>query len=165
MAEEKKSRAKPEPAFVTKQEFDAFGNRMLELLENVVAAKTPDAPVVAPQYSPANPHPSAVSTDPKNGVLPAQYQTMFEKYFDPTDGFEARLTFPEILENGQESGGINFTIVVPMKFSNTDDGYRKMHKVDLRTRALMPSNIVKGMEDWCARVAKNLNYNKLTKTK
>lgn len=94
------------------------------------------------------------------GYLPAQYQRIFEKYFDPTDGFEARLNFPEIDERGRETGGITFTVVVPEKFSNTQEAYKKFYKNDLRTRALRPDGIAKGIDDWCRLVSRNLKYNR-----
>lgn len=97
--------------------------------------------------------------------MPPNYKRVFEKYFDPEDGFTARLAFPETRENGSEDGGITFTIFVPDKFSNVTPAHKALYKVDLRTRALQPHNIAKGIEDWCARVAKNLKYNKNIKTK
>lgn len=152
--------------FVDKKEFDAFAkdtkdaqNQILSILENM--AKQP-----ATKGDTATPVKNSIDAGPQSGgYLPAQYQTVFEKYFDPIDGFTARLVFPETDEKGRENGGINFTICVPLKFSNTDDGYRKMYKVDLRTRALMPHNIAKGIEEWCAKVQQNLKYNKNLKTK
>ncbi len=100
-----------------------------------------------------------------NGALPPQYQRMFEKFFDPADGFEGRLNFPEIDEKGRETGGLTFTIIVPDKFSNMNDGYKKMYKHDLRTKALMPHNMAQGIQTWCEMVAKNLRYNKNLQTK
>ncbi len=97
--------------------------------------------------------------------MPPNYKRVFEKYFDPEDGFTARLAFPETRENGSEDGGITFTIFVPEKFSNVTEAHKSLYKIDLRTRALQPHNIAKGIEDWCARVAKNLKYNKNIKTK
>lgn len=100
-----------------------------------------------------------------NGFLPPQYEKIFQKYFDPEDGFTARVTFPEVDEDGRESGGITFTIFVPKKFSNVTPAYSSLYKVDLRTRALQPHNIAKGIDDWCKLVAKNLRYDKQVQTK
>ena len=170
MAKTKKE--KPlEGNFVDKKEFEDFKKSNEESLAKILDAieNKPSMVITTPVGSttgtlvPASPLPSA---DPyTNGYLPIQYQTVFEKYFDPADGFTARLTFPEVNDKGQETGGINFTIFVPLKFSNTDDGYRKMYKQDLRTRALLPHNIAKGIEDWCKAVVNNLKYNRNIKTK
>ena len=88
------------PAGVSKSEFEAFKaetaavqNQILSLLEEVVAAK--QAPTAASQPAPV---PSADTADPvaANGYMPPQYQAIFERYFDPADGFTARLVFPEV---------------------------------------------------------------------
>ncbi len=154
--------------FVDKTEFDSFRSEtqasLKAVLDAIEAKSVAPAPVTTQVR--AESKQDAVAADPyTNGYLPQQYQNVFEKYFDPTDGFTARLTFPEVNDQGQETGGINFTIFVPLKLSNTDDGYRKMYKQDLRTRALLPHNIAKGIDDWCKAVANNLKYNKVTKRK
>lgn len=100
-----------------------------------------------------------------NGFLPPQYEAIFHRYFDPEDGFTARITFPEVDEDGREAGGITFTIFVPEKFSNVTPAHRALYKQDLRTRAVMPHNIAKGIEDWCKLVAQNLKYDKKIATK
>lgn len=161
------------PDFVGKEEFSAFkadvmnGQRLiLDMLEKA----TTKSDVVGGVTGETNPG-MAVGSGPipvdggPNGMLPLQYQKVFEKYFDPEDGFSANLTFPEIDDKGRENGGITFSISVPMKFSNTDDGYRKMYKQDLRSRALLPHSIAKGIEEWCKAVAGNLKYNRNIKTK
>ncbi len=150
--------------FVDKKEFESFAkktedtqNQILSILENMAKQPSDSKPKSKEIIDEAGPD--------SGGYLPAQYQKLFEKYFDPADGFTARLVFPGTDDNGRENGGINFTICVPLKFSNTDDGYRKMYKVDLRTRALLPHNIAKGIEEWCERVRQNLRYDKTIKTK
>ena len=156
---------------VSKTEFVAFQKEtrdglgtILDILEGMKGgapvAKTTEA--VEPHVEEADftkPDREEQDGDP-NGFLPPQYQRIFAKYFDPEDGFEARLNFPEVDEQGRELGGITFTISVPMKFSNTDDAYRKLYKQDLRTRALLPHNIAKGIEEWCVKVQKNLRYDR-----
>jgi hypothetical protein len=109
--------------------------------------------------------PSGAATTLDDELLPRQYKQIFERYFDLADGFTARLTFPEVDEKNKETGGITFTIFVPEKFSNAGPAYLKMYKVDLRSRALQPSNIAAGIDEWCKAVAKNLHYNKNIKTK
>jgi len=151
--------------FVDKAEFDNFKKqqeivqtKMLGLLEGMSTPK-------GAECAPAPKVDGAVTTDFNNDYLPPQYRQVFEKYFDPTDGFTARLIFPEIDDKGNERGGITFTIFVPLELSNTDDGYRKMYKQDLRSRALQPHSIAKGIEEYCKAVAKNLHYNKDLKRK
>jgi hypothetical protein len=96
----------------------------------------------------------------KSGFLPDQYKTVFEKYFNPEDGFSASLEFPSMDDKGNEAGGIMFTIVVPNKFSNANEAYLKYYKRDLRSKALQPGAVAKGIDEWCKRVAKNLRYDK-----
>ncbi len=155
--------------FVGKAEFESFKNdtsasltAILNAIEKKSEAK-PEPTTVAATKMDMGGGPQALAGD--DGYLPPQYQKVFEKYFDTADGFTAKIVFPEVLENGSETGGITFTIVVPMKFSNTIDAYRKMYKVDLRTRALQPHNIAKGIDEWCKAVARNLKYDKKFKTK
>jgi len=177
----RKSPAKPKQQFVGREEFDAFRennektqSEILSLVRDIATGKAEvktDATVTDAGAAPIvqTPPPASAVEAAKPGepsYLFPQYQKVFEKYFDPEDGFTARLVFPEVDEKtGVEAGGINFTIFVPLKFSNTDDGYRKMYKQDLRTRALQPHNIAKGIEDYCKAVANNLKYNRHIKTK
>lgn len=156
-------------SFVDKAEFDAFKasqeasqDKILDVLEkmSVEPKKVDVASFGVPKEETGAP-----SNMFDGEYLPPQYRAVFEKYFDPADGFTARLSFPEINDKGQETGGITFTIFVPLKFSNTDDAYRKMYKQDLRSRALQPSNIGKGIEEYCRIVARNLHYNRNLRTK
>ena len=160
--------------FVSKKKFDTFQqetstalNAILGILEKKPEAefRAPAPGSVAESVADAQALVEAASADRSNGYMPPQYQRLFEKYFDVADGFEARLSFPEIDEKGRETGGITFTIVVPMKFSNAQDAYKTFYKSDLRTRALRADNISKGIDDWCQRVARNLKYDKHIKTK
>jgi len=156
-----------EGEFVSKSEFDSFKS---EQTDNFNAVLNKLDKIVSPSIEPNLHETPAVETGAalnnfSGEYLPPQYKQIFEKYFDPADGFTARLTFPDIDDKGRESGGITFTIFVPLKFSNTDDAYRKMYKQDLRTRALQPHNIGKGIEDYCRIVARNLKYNRTIKTK
>mgnify|MGYP001566834086 FL=1 len=133
---------------VSKKEFEAFQKTML-------AAITALAPKIATAEVK-----KVVATVEDNSVMPKQYQNIFEKHFDAEDGFTGRLTFPEIDENGRESGGLTFSILVPDKFSNATDAWKQMHKVDVRMKALSASDLAGGIDKYCALVAKNLNYNK-----
>uniref|UniRef100_A0A6H1ZYI8 Uncharacterized protein n=1 Tax=viral metagenome TaxID=1070528 RepID=A0A6H1ZYI8_9ZZZZ len=107
----------------------------------------------------------AVYKEDDQSIMPARYQKIVDEIFDPTDGFQARLKFPDVDDLGQETGGIMFTVVVPDKFSNMTPAHKTMYKVDIRSIALQPNNIAKGIAEWCKRVAKNINYNILLKTK
>lgn len=160
--------------FLDKIEFDSFRRsqeviqeKMLALLEKQVEV----SPVlIKGEVSVGDAKKWVASTGEASNMfdgeyLPPQYKQIFEKYFDPTDGFTARLTFPEVDEKNKETGGITFTIFVPEKFSNAGPAYLKMYKVDLRSRALQPSNIAAGIDEWCKAVSKNLHYNKNIKTK
>lgn len=153
--------------FVDKAEFERFRiqqervqEKMLALLEKSAEPVTTVSSVLKGEVPTG-----AVSNMFDGEYLPPQYKQIFEKYFDPTDGFTARLTFPEVDEKNKETGGITFTIFVPPKFSNAGEAYLKMYKVDLRSRALQPSNIAAGIDEWCKAVAKNLHYNRNIKTK
>jgi hypothetical protein len=153
--------------FVDKAEFERFRNeqekiqnKMLALLEKSVEPATTVSPVLKGEA------PTGAATNMFDGeYLPPQYKNIFEKYFDPTDGFTARLTFPEVDGKNKETGGITFTIVVPQKFTNAGEAYLKMYKVDLRSRALQPSNIAAGIDEWCKAVSRNLHYQRNVKTK
>lgn len=180
-----------EPNYVSAEEFAGFKKETSEGISTILSVleelkpktdvlKTPEVSVpgrVIGQIGgaiPTTPKPESpdvvalarkAEAELSNNILLPHYQKVFEKYFDPEDGFTARMSFPEIDEKGNENGGITFTIFVPMKFSNTDDGYRKMHKEDLRTRALLAHNIAKGIDEWCKAVANNLKYNRNLRTK
>jgi hypothetical protein len=167
--------------FVDKAEFERFRteqekiqNKMLALLEKSVEPATTVSPVLKGEAPGVAIHPpfnvgtntAGAATNMFDGeYLPPQYKNIFEKYFDPTDGFTARLTFPEVDGKNKETGGITFTIVVPQKFTNAGEAYLKMYKVDLRSRALQPSNIAAGIDEWCKAVSRNLHYQKNVKTK
>ena len=161
-------------AFVSKDEFTKFQgetatalNTILGILEKKAEPEAVfrEKPVgsVAAAVSDAQAMVEAAGADV--GYMPPQYTRIFEKYFDPADGFEARLVFPDIDEQGRESGGIMFTILVPMKFSNAQEAYKTFYKSDIRSRALRPDGISKGIDDWCRRVARNLGYDKRIKLK
>lgn len=173
---EVKSEGENTSQFVTKDELFQFQNSILDAIERKMSPASPGATmtdttrdravgVVGQAVSDAQALVEAASADRSNGYMPPQYQRIFDKYFDGADGFECRLVFPEVDESGRESGGIMFTIIVPMKFSNAHEAYKTFYKNDIRSRALKPDGISKGIDDWCRRVAKNLGYNKMIKTK
>lgn len=90
----------------------------------------------------------SASATSSNYTLNPAHQAIFEEYFDPKDGFEARMDYPY------------FTIIVPMKFSNADAAWKKYYKTDTRMKFLKHDNIEGGMRDWCKLVARNLQYDR-----
>jgi len=148
--------------FVTPEQLDAklgsFKNDILDAIGGIV--KGGDVPKQVP--APAVPGSKAAEDGgaDSNSFMPKNYQALMDKVFDPADGFEGRLTFPGSDEQGRETGGLTFTIVVPKKFSNVDNAYSLMYKHDLRTKALNPGAIASGITEWCERVARNLKYQK-----
>ena len=151
MAKEPNTIKEPkEEKYVSKAVFEASQKTILD----AIAALAPKSEVK-----------KEVATVEDNSVMPTQYQKIFEKHFDPADGFTGRLTFPEIDENGKESGGLTFAILVPKKFSNATDAWMQFYKTDLRVKALSASDLAGGISKYCELVAKNLNYNRNTVTK
>lgn len=175
----KKTAPRTAPKVVAEAEFRSFQKEtregfgtILDALDKITANMgTPAASVETTEAAPdtrievTDEQASEAETEEAMSFLPLQYARVFRKYFDEDDGFTARLSFPTVDAKGSESGGITFTIVVPEKFSNVSEAHKALYKVDLRTRALQPHNIAKGIEDWCAIVAKNLKYDRNIKTK
>lgn len=176
------TKKKVAPKGVSKKEFESFQQETRDGISTILDALDKFAPGNAtPPVTVASPSDVAPQVSVKVEVtdeeaaeaesaeamayLPPQYARIFQRYFDEDDGFTARLSFPTVDEKGREDGGITFTIVVPDKFSNVSEAHKSLYKVDLRTRALQPHNLAKGIEDWCAKVAKNLKYDKNIKTK
>lgn len=145
--------------YITADEFEDFQNKVLGILEKVVnndGNKEQKKEIFEDN--------SSVAKLNEEG-LPPQYQKIFEKYFDPDDGFSARLNFPEQDEKGNEMGGIMFTIVVPNNLSNATKAYLDFYKVDLRSKPLQPGAIANGIDNWCKMVAKNIRYDRKFKIK
>lgn len=153
MAEKPEDKKEETPEFVTKKEFEASQKTILDAIKSIT-------PVVAPKDVKKIP-----ATVEDNAVMPKQYQNIFEKYFDPEDGFTGRLTFPEIDEDGKEGGGLTFSIFVPDKFSNATDAWKQFYKRDIRMKALSATDLAGGIAKYCELVAKNLNYDKNLKRK
>ena len=129
-----------------KKDLDEFKTEVLGLLKKLLpedggAQKQEPEPETKKQQSTA---------------LPTNYQVIFEEYFDIKDGFEAEISYDD---------NISFTIIVPMKFSNASEAWKKYYKVDKRMKVLKQGNIEGGIKDWCVLVAKNLRYNKDLQTK
>lgn len=156
------------PSFVGKEEFDKFKEEnsqtqlaILQALENIAKAPAPQAIAVPGRaFSVAGqPEPTRQATvaeasaERSNYTLNPAHQAIFEEYFDPEDGFEARLEYPY------------FSIIVPEKFCNATPAWKQFYKKDVRLKFLRYDNIEGGMRDWCKLVASNLKYNKSIKTK
>jgi hypothetical protein len=127
-----------------RESFDDFKSEVLQVLD-LILKKEPEE-TGAPQKVEQINHKEHLNIN-----LPENYQAIFEEYFDPKDGFEAEMSY---------EGNISFTIIVPMKFSNTTEAWRTYYKVDRRTKVLKQGNIEGGIKEWCEKVAKNLKYNK-----
>lgn len=119
-------------------ELDAFKSEVLDILKSNLTKKEDGGE-------------QEVKMSVSEPTLPANYQAIFEEYFDPQDGFEAEMSY---------EGNISFTIIVPMKFSNATEAWKSYYKIDRRTKVLKQGNIEGGIRDWCALVAKNLKYDK-----
>lgn len=89
-------------------------------------------------------------------LIPMEYNEIFDKYFDLADGFRARWSVPK----KDESGCIMFTILVPSKFSNMTPAHKDMYKEDVRSKPVQALNVSQGIDDWCKKVAININYDK-----
>jgi hypothetical protein len=123
-----------------KKELDEFKREVLDILKSSLVKEEKDDGGEQETVTPKT-----------QSSLPENYQAIFEEYFDPKDGFEAEMSY---------EGNISFTIIVPMKFSNTTEAWRTYYKVDRRTKVLKQGNIEGGIKEWCEKVAKNLKYNK-----
>jgi hypothetical protein len=150
------------PKYVNKDDFDKLSNRVEKILD--VVEKIVDNNKVEPEKQALIVQTSSEDVS-DNSQLPLQYQRIFEKYFDPEDGFTARLTFPDSDAKGNEMGGIMFTIVVPNKLSNATKAHLDYYKVDMRSKPLQAGAIANGIENWCKLVASNLKYNRKFKIK
>ena len=159
---EKASKKSP----VTREEFESLKTKMdesnLSILDAIKSldpranpaatgsrpfSVTPQTPVERPITN------EEASVRGSNYTLNPAHQVIFEQYFDPADGFEARLEYPY------------FTIIVPMKLSNADDAWKKYYKTDTRMKYLQPGDIEGGIRRWCEMVARNLKYDKTKKLK
>jgi hypothetical protein len=144
-AESQITRSNP-PAFQAdlRAELDAFKSEVIDILKGGLSPKEEsgeEQEVIMP-----------VS---KNN-LPANYQEIFEEYFDPQDGFGAEMSY---------EGNISFTIIVPERFSNTTEAWKTYYKVDRRTKVLKQGNIEGGIKEWCEKVCRNIKYQKNIQTK
>jgi hypothetical protein len=147
--EELRNNLQPVENKVSLDDFEAFRRETRDVQNQILT-------LLEPQAGPRNSTPKVSLETPGVSNLQPEHQEVFEKYFDPTDGFSAEL---------DTTDGLFFTIIVPEKFSNTTPAWKTMYKVDKRTKVLNQNDIRGGMEAWCSLVCKNLHYNKNIKTK
>ncbi len=152
-----KAKLEKEAKFVSKGDFDSFKTSIVGILENisnqisanapaerrVLMATEPEKPVDIGSLSHEN---SAEPVVHNLDKLSPRYQAIFERYFDPEDGFTAMLK------------GISFKIGVPLKLSNAQDAHKTYYKNDIRHKVLDGHDIEGTMERYCKVVAHNLNY-------
>lgn len=152
--------ATKEPSqFVTKEEHERGMNSIMSAIADLSNSLT--KPDKQPETAPSRPfsatQPSSparesttgdASAENSNFTLNRAYQNILEEYFDPADGFEGRLE------------GLNFTIIVPMSFSNASSAWKSYYKVDTRLKVLNANDINGSMRKWCELVARNLGYKK-----
>lgn len=139
------------PAFTAdlRAELDAFKSEVLSILKDGLTQKR-KIEVEVDDGGPIEEYPVSKTS------LPENYQTIFEEYFDPADGFEAEMSY---------EGNISFTIIVPMKYSNTTEAWRTLYKSDRRTKVLKQGSLESDIKSWCSLVSKNLKYNRNLLTK
>ena len=127
--------------FVTKDQFEGLEKSVLSLVEMVRERITPPAvkavsitPPVASEgesdYIEVNPHWRKVV----NEVLGSD--------------FDCQILYPK-------SGGIQFTVIVPINKSNAPKEYLERHKTDRRTREIGNRGI-EGVKEHCLRIKQNL---------
>jgi seryl-tRNA synthetase len=87
--------------------------------------------------------------------LTGKQRELFERYFDPIDGFKAWYNVNTNI----------FTIEVPMKLSNMIEAQRTLYKQDLRSKKVDQNNILGSIDQWCKMVCANLKYNRQIRLK
>lgn len=175
---------KIEEPFVTKTDFDgfkqlndSFQNQVLSVLQDLTrqlanqaaqqtqpgqmsvrivtpAPQAPQPPQEVPQVSVMHDD-GTVPKDDEVALSPSQ-NAIFEKYFDPNDGFTSRLVMGDKIAH---------IIDVPEKLSNAGPAHWKMYKRDIRQAVLKQGDVVGGIETHCKLVAQNLNYHRNLVTK
>ena len=157
-----KAKEEKESKFVSSNDFNAFKDSVVGILENisnklnnsaeperkVMMANEPEAPKKVMLQTPSNEE----VVHNLDAVSP-EYTAIFDKYFDTEDGFKAMLK------------GINFKIEVPKKFSNAQEAYWSLYKHDIRHKVLDGQDLASSMEKYCQLVANNLNYKRNVRLK
>jgi len=155
------ARAKKADNFVSKESFEQFQssnddklNKIVGVLETLVNQKEPERRVMtvgAEKKTDAG----NVSNSPSNeevihnlDSIAPEYQEIFEKYFEMSDGFKGMLK------------GVNFKIEVPLHLSNVQDAHKTFYKRDIRHKVLDSHDIEGSIEKYCKLVANEMHYNR-----
>jgi hypothetical protein len=85
--------------------------------------------------------------------IPPGWRRLVDEILGPEFGID--VSYPD--NNGS---GFKFTIIVPDEKSNMSEPYRKMYRVDKRTKALSNSEGIDGVRKYCELVAQNLGIKK-----
>ena len=120
----------------------------LRLILDAVSGKV-EKPIVLPT-------PEDVEAQPREFVaeLDPKFKVLFEKHFDPADGFKAQ-------ENHPDRNRV--TIFVPETFSNASDAHWKFFKNDIRSCSPIKETgdqYYEEVEKFLQRVVKNLRYDR-----
>ena len=79
------------------------------------------------------------------------HQAIFERYFDPADGFIFATEYPE--RN-------RVTVFVPRALSNASDAHWDNYDSDIRSSGKLLEDFDEQLDQWLEKVAKQLRYNK-----
>lgn len=131
-----------------KEEQTVFQNKVLGVLETLINKDKKIGDELPKEVE-------QVAAAPLSMDLTPAMREIFEKYFDPADGFKAAF-------NSEES---TFIIEVPENLSNASDAHKKFYKQDLRVRKVDQNNVLGSIEHYCALVCQNLKYNRKLRLK
>lgn len=131
-------------------------NKMLELLETMSNRSSGNATLQAISPQPVVP---STSDSSRNVDLHQNYQHIYNKFFDPADGFSFKLEMPMRNEKGHSSA-VMFYVYVPQKFKSCPDAYWDYYHCDPHSTVVDPGNIEGDIESWCKKVAQNIHYDR-----
>ena len=161
----------PAMSFVSKEEFDGLRNQISTFQESIVEVLnrlTKDKEEVQtrePREFESVPTEDTILQDvsedssaPKDDEVPLSpsQQAIFQRYFDPEDGFKTWLVMDDKIAH---------MIDVPRKFSKASSAHWNHYKRAIHQKVLPQGDILGGIERHCQLVAQNLNYNRQLATK
>jgi len=156
--EEKKQDGRKVSVITLKKELDEFRenqnaktDKILGILETIVNKEGVKKPIDNSDLLET----PKVKVEEEIQSLTGKQRELFERYFDPNDGFKAWYNLNENI----------FTIEVPMTLSNMIDAQKILYKQDLRSKKVDQNNILGSIDQWCKLVCQNLNYDKRIKLK
>ncbi len=135
-----------------KQTVKGQNDQILSVLETLINKSKPD---VKTMDNSDLLEPKKVAVEDEVQQLTGKQRELFERYFDPIDGFKAWYNVNSNI----------FTIEVPMNLSNMIDASRVLYKQDLRSKKVDQNNILGSIDQWCKLVAQNLKYNRQIRLK